>query len=79
MFPPMDMRQFLDTHDRDAIAAVAEKAGTKVIYMRQIGCGAKRPSALLARRFETASKGALTAAELRPDVFGTEQSRSSSG
>lgn len=66
----MDMRQFLDTNTAEEIRRVADEAGTKVIYLRQIGCGAKRPSPVLARRIEQASLGSVPAAELRPDVFG---------
>jgi hypothetical protein len=66
----MNMRQFLDTYSREAIVDLAWRCGTKVIYLRQIACGAKRPSPQLARLLDEKSGGVLARENLRPDVFG---------
>lgn len=68
------MRRFLDENTNARIEQVAAAAGTKVSYMRLIGCGAKQPSAVLARRFHDVTEGELHKAELRPDVFGEPES-----
>lgn len=67
----MDMRRFLDSNSNERIAEVAAAAGTKVSYMRLIGCGAKRPSGVLARRLDEVTGGELDRRELRPDIFGS--------
>ncbi|MEB8488352.1 YdaS family helix-turn-helix protein [Acidithiobacillus ferriphilus] len=50
--------------------ALAEHAGTKLIYLHQIAGGFSAPSARLAIRVERATNGVVTREELRPDIFG---------
>jgi len=50
--------------------AFAQRARTTVGYLRQVGYGYRRCGGALARRIEDASRGAVRADELRPDLFG---------
>lgn len=64
------LRRFLRDTDHAGIAALAEAAGTKPVYLRQIAGGHRLASHKLARRLERASCGRITAADLRPDIYG---------
>lgn len=64
----MNMANYLKTLDTRAVARFADAVGTKVIYLRQIGYGFRRPSMRLALLIEHASHGLITARELRPDL-----------
>lgn len=64
----MDLKTYLQHHKARARRALAEAAGTKLIYLRQISHGRRRPSADLAIRLEHVSGGLITARELRPDL-----------
>jgi hypothetical protein len=55
--------------DCPVIAATAKKAGCSHRTLYMISLGHKRASASLAKRIEIAAGGAITRAELRPDVF----------
>lgn len=66
----MKLKDYLATLTADGKKALAEAAETEVIYLIQIAGGHSTPSPKLAKRIEEASKGAVTRAELRPDVFG---------
>ncbi|PZO66352.1 MAG: transcriptional regulator [Pseudoxanthomonas suwonensis] len=56
-----------DCSNRRRLAAAI---GVHKMYLWQIGAGQRRPSAELAKRIEEATQGAVTRAELRPDIFG---------
>ena len=64
----MNMAHYLKTLDPTAIAHFAHAVGTKVVYLRQIGYGFRRPSIRLALNIERVSGGQVTARELRPDL-----------
>lgn len=64
----MNMAHYLKTLDPPALARFAHAVGTKVIYLRQIGYGFRKPSIRLALNIEQASGGLITARELRPDL-----------
>lgn len=64
----MDITTYFKSHPIQARRELARAAGTKVIYLRQIRHGHRRPSADLAIRLEHASGGLITARELRPDL-----------
>lgn len=55
----MDAKTFLDTHGEDRSRQVAEGAGTKLGYFKQIAYGHRRPSPDLAERLVTSSEGEL--------------------
>lgn len=64
----MDINAYFQNHNVHDRRELARAAGTKLIYLRQIRHGHRRPSADLAIRLEHASGGLLTARELRPDL-----------
>lgn len=66
----MTLKEHLASLSADEKRALAEAAGTEVIYLIQIAGGHSSPSPKLAKRIEDATKGAVTRGELRPDVFG---------
>jgi DNA-binding transcriptional regulator YdaS (Cro superfamily) len=67
----MDMKTFLKNTSPDEREALANRLGTSVAYFWQIAGGHRKPSALLCRRLEAASGGLISAAELRPELFGS--------
>lgn len=64
----MDIKTYLKQHNIQSRRDLAEAAGTKLIYLRQISTGLRKVSADLAVRLEHASGGLITAYELRPDL-----------
>lgn len=56
--------------DRARAEALAAACKTKVIYLRHVALGHRKASTTLARLIEQHSGGKVTAAELRPDVWG---------
>ncbi|RUQ28522.1 MAG: hypothetical protein EKK68_14555 [Candidatus Competibacteraceae bacterium] len=64
----MDIKTYLKQHKPRDRRALADAAGTKLIYLRQISAGLRRASADLAIRLEHASNGLMTAREIRPDL-----------
>lgn len=49
---------------------IAETAGVNVSYIHQIAMGHRKPGASLAISISTATRGAVSTKELRPDIFG---------
>ena len=64
----MDIATYLQQYGYPAATVLAQRAGTRLIYLKQIAWGLRRPSAELALRLEHASGGLLAAYELRPDL-----------
>ena len=64
----MDINTYLKQHSIQARRDLAQAAGTKLIYLRQVSTGLRNISAELAIRLEHASHGLITARELRPDL-----------
>ncbi len=64
----MNIATYLQQYGYRAAAVLAQRAGTRLIYLKQIAWGLRRPSAELALRMEHASGGLLAAYELRPDL-----------
>jgi DNA-binding transcriptional regulator YdaS (Cro superfamily) len=64
----MDIKTYLKQHKASERRRLADAAGTKLIYLRQMSNGSRRPSAEMAVRLEHASHGIITARELRPDL-----------
>lgn len=67
-FISMDMRTFISRFP-DQLGVVAETAGTKPIYLRQIANGHRQPSFAMALRLEEATSGTVTKSDLRPDIW----------
>lgn len=65
----MDMKTYIAAHGGSEVARLADKVGTKVVYLKQIASGFRRPSKILSRSIEVASDGKVTAKELRPDLM----------
>ena len=49
---------------------IADTTGVKVNHIHQVALGFKKPSAKLAVAISTATRGAVSTKELRPDIFG---------
>ncbi|MDS4070496.1 MAG: hypothetical protein RKO24_12850 [Candidatus Competibacter sp.] len=64
----MDIKTYLDTHTTAEATELAEKAGTKLAYLKQIGWGLRRPAADVAIRLHAASNGLVHCCEVRPDL-----------
>lgn len=64
----MDISTYLKTYGYPMATELAKKAGTNLMYLKQIMWGIRKPSAELAIRLEDASHGLLTAYEIRPDL-----------
>ena len=75
MFVSMDIQTYVTKHGgtgkRDClvIKSVAEGAGCSAGTLYMIALGHKRPSGLLAGAIESATSGAVSRQELRPDIF----------
>lgn len=65
----MDIKRYLQSHPDD-VQRIAELAGTKPVYLRQIAGGHRRPSHKLAQAIQRATAGAVTVHDLRPDIYG---------
>jgi DNA-binding transcriptional regulator YdaS (Cro superfamily) len=66
----MDMRSFLNSIDQAERERIAIACETTVDYFWQIAGNHRKPGALLARKIDLHTEGKVTAAELRPDIFG---------
>lgn len=69
----MDAKSFIAKHGKEAAQRVAERAGTKFVYLTQIASGHRKPSHKLAKALVDASNDEMTLTELRPDIFGAQQ------
>ena len=63
------MKTYVKTFSKSDREALASLAGTTEGYLFQLAGNHRKPSALLSKKLEIASKGLLTRAELRPDLF----------
>jgi DNA-binding transcriptional regulator YdaS (Cro superfamily) len=68
----MDMKSFLQMEGRETATNLAEKAGTKYIYLTQIASGFRKPSGRLTLLLEHYSNGKLSRHDLRPDLYPRE-------
>lgn len=64
----MNMRTFISLFP-DQLEVVAETAGTKPIYLRQIANGHRQPSFSMAMAIEAATSGTVSKSDLRPDIW----------
>ena len=65
----MNLRQYFKTEPYGAKKQFAEKVGITPTYLGLLLRKARRRSAQLAKRIEKATKGEVSAATLRPDLF----------
>lgn len=65
----MDLLTFISDFP-DRVESVADEAGTKAVYLRQIARRHRNASHRLAKAIERATDGAVTVQDLRPDIFG---------
>lgn len=68
----MNLSDYLDTLDRAAKEAFAERAGTTIEYLQQLKGSHRKPSVELSRKFVEASNGVVTLAGCRPDIWPSE-------
>ena len=66
----MALKQYLKTLTSDERATLASEAGTSVGYLDQLKGDHRKPGPALARRLVAASRGELTLADVRPDLWG---------
>lgn len=64
------LRDWLHSTKQPARESAASEAGTSVAYLWQLAGGHRKASLELAKRLQEATRGNLTIAGLRPDVFG---------
>lgn len=65
----MNFRAYWDQLPRDARDSLAEQCKTNRVYLSQIATNFRSPSPAMARRISDATGGAVSLAELRPDVY----------
>jgi len=68
----MDMRSYLLGVSPEKREEVAKEADTSVAYLFQLAGGHRKASPDLARSIQSATNGAVTKEELRPDIWGEE-------
>lgn len=66
----MALKHFLNTLTSEQREALAVQAQTSVGYLDQLKGGHRKPGPALARRLVAASRGGLTLADVRPDLWG---------
>lgn len=69
----MDIRLYAKTHG--GFPKLARALGMNAEFLRQIAKGRNRPSAKTAIAIESATAGAVTREELRPDIFAAPRVR----
>lgn len=65
----MDLRSWLKGNSKEAATDMATRAGTKFSYLEQLAGGHRLASVKLARAIQRETAGAVSVAELRPDIF----------
>jgi len=65
----MDILTFIKEKGVTEAERLADASGTKLVYLKQIGTGFRRPSGQLALRIEQESGSLITRGELRPDLY----------
>ena len=65
----MNLKQYFKNEPYGSKKLFSEKIGITQTYLGLLLRKARRPSAELAKRIEKATKGEVTAATLRPDLF----------
>lgn len=68
----MKLAAFLERADRKLLARALR---THEGYLYQIATGRRKPGTTMAKRIHEATLGAVTLAELRPDVWGSSEER----
>jgi DNA-binding transcriptional regulator YdaS (Cro superfamily) len=66
----MNLKQFFKNEPYGSKKLMAEKLGITPTWLGLLMRKARRPSPELANKIEKATKGLVTAKELRPDIFG---------
>ena len=56
--------------DKLQVQGLADRSGTKSVYLWQLARGHRKASHALARMIESATDKAVTVHDLRPDIFG---------
>ena len=65
----MNLKSYFKQQPYGAKSLFAEKLGITPTWLGLLIRKARRPSAALAKRIEKATKGEVTARDLRPDLF----------
>lgn len=65
----MSFTQYFESLNAKEKQDLAEKAGTKVSYLRHVAKDRKKLSPSLAKAIETASDGRCPRSQSRPDIF----------
>jgi DNA-binding transcriptional regulator YdaS (Cro superfamily) len=66
----MNLKQYFKDEPYGSKKEMAEYLDITPTWLGLLIRGARRPSAVLAKKIEKATQGLVTAAELRPDLFG---------
>lgn len=66
----MTLKAYFSEEPLGAKKEMAAYLGITPTWLSLLISGARRPSAVLAKRIEKATQGIVTAKELRPDLFG---------
>lgn len=65
----MDMKTYLNETSSDEIEALVKRLDTSEAYLKQIASGFRQAGPKFAKRIEAETSGAVTKAELRPDIY----------
>ena len=63
------LRNYLNSLDRDAQMAYAERCGTSIGYLRKALSRGQKFDGALVRRLDIESESAVKKADLRPDIW----------
>lgn len=67
----MNLSEYIDSPQKRELLARAVGSAPGYLWQIETAWRGKKPSPAFARRIESATNGAVTRYELRPDVFGT--------
>lgn len=68
----MNLKTYLEPLSIPERAEFAARAGTSPLYVYMLATGRKRPGPKICKALRDASSGAVTLAELRPDLWGEQ-------
>jgi len=66
----MNLKQYFKDEPHGSKKEMADHLGITLTWMGLLISKKRRPSVMLAKKIQKATQGLVTAAELRPDIFG---------
>lgn len=70
------MKRYWDSLSKHERSQLAKRVGSSAGYLRLVFTGHKKAGFTLAQKLEAETAGAVTRAELRPDIYAASDSKS---